>query len=201
MATYYLKIQNLASGDLMIAKSTAITKYDYNKAMNWETTPVIGRMDPIYNFRNTESKIEVGINPSNVDYYQFTDSLSDKTLSDFFDNQEGKTKITTKLQIYDEDGIRSFFYPSYQQNGNSYQLKTAPVFRCYLAASTAVYFDVYCTIPSFSYNQSKYVGDFGRPFYTGLNFTLNVIHTSFSSVGSKYFDSTDGAISPLDPQT
>jgi hypothetical protein len=198
---YYIKIQNLASGDLITAKSSAITKYDYNKTMNWETTPVIGRMDPIYNFRNTESKIEVGMNPSKVEFYKFTDSLNETELNNFFENQKEKTNITTRLEVYDEDGVRSFFYPSYQQNGNSYQLKSAPIFRCYLANSSRVFFDVFCTIPSFSFNQSKYIGQFGTPFYTGLNFTLNVIHTSPESVGSRYFNSSDLPVSPLDEQT
>lgn len=185
MTTYYLKLMNISSGDAIFLTSDSLTKFGWNKNMNWETSLVVGRMDPIQNFRNTESKVDIGIEVSNIKVYK------EVGVEDFFtfESDPNFSSKNVNLDSYSSPDFKGFFYPSYQQDGNSYSIKTAPVFRCQLyiklAAGKKNYFLGYATIPSFQYSKTKYVDENGRSYNTGLDFTLNVIHTKITSVSSK----------------
>lgn len=193
MPNYKIKLMNLSSGDVIYASSTTLKNYGHTKTMNWETSLVVGRMDPIQNFRNTEAKINIGIVTSNV-YYRQLSKMNGKRhtsqdLEEIFQletsNREGIGIVD--LDIYSTEGFRGFFYPSYLQDGNVYSVLTAPVFRCKISSDSKVMFSGYCTIPDFNFEKQKFVNDQGNSFQSILSFTLNVIHTNLKSVSSRTF--------------
>lgn len=195
--TYKLKVQNISSGDIIYGQSKSLIKYNYSKTMNWETTPVVGRMDPIYNFRNTEGKIEIAIESNSVYYCKLDKTPTETGLQDFINKISDLTTAKANgkeipFSYYNpNNGFQSFFYPSYQQNGTTFQMKTAPVFRVQLFNDKSQYVSVYCTIPSFNYSKDKYVDETGKSYITALDLVLNVIHTKPELVGSRFFK-TDG---------
>lgn len=202
--TYKLKVQNISSGDIIYGESSSLIKYNYSKTMNWETTPVVGRMDPIYNFRNTEAKIEIAIEASDFYYCKLNDTPTQDKLNEFnkkisskkeaIDFRGSKKSEAIPFSYYNTgDGFQGFFYPSYQQNGSTFQVKTAPVFRVKLFNQDREYVSVYCTIPSFAYSKDKYTDATGKSYIIALDLVLNVIHTKPELVGSKFFN-TGGTI-------
>jgi hypothetical protein len=194
------KIMNLSSGNIIYFSNANISKYSYNRTMNWETTPVVGRMDPIYNFRNTEGKVEIVLQASGIRIFPFDEIPTKESLKNRIDDESLEGKLYN-IDYYSQRYLSSFFYPSYQQDGKSFFMKTAPVFQCKLInrADKKTFFAGYATIPSFNYEKSKFVGTGGVPLILEVSFTLNVIHDKLIQVGSKYL-STDGA--PIvDPDT
>lgn len=197
--TYKLKVQNISSGDIIYGESSSLIKYNYSKTMNWETTPVVGRMDPIYNFKNTEAKIEIAIEADSVYYCKLNDKPTQVNLNEFNEKIDNKIAASGSggevfFNYYNTgNGFQGFFYPSYQQNGSTFQVKTAPVFRVKLFNANKEYVSVYCTIPSFAYSKDKYTDATGKSYLTSLDLVLNVIHTKPELVGSKFFN-TEGTI-------
>ena len=192
MTTYYFKMMNMSSGTSILVKSDSLTKYGWNKTMNWETSLVVGRMDPIQNFRNTESKIDIGIEATDI--YCFPGESYNRSDFDILNQLlsiDGKQIKKVNMDDYGDEFFRGFFYPSYTVSGNNYAVQTAPIFLCQLSAleqstaNTNTYFYVYATIPSFSYNKDRHVDADGFSYTTQLDFTLNVIHTNIRGVSSK----------------
>lgn len=195
---YILKIMNMSSGTSILVKSDSLTKYGWNKTMNWETTLVVGRMDPIQNFRNTESKIDIGIEAKDIkifDQQYFSQDDFDNLEMILKDKEKKDLVQNVNIDLYSNEFFRGFFYPSYLENNGSYSMLTAPIFRCHLyfgnGKEDQTYFKGFATIPSFQYSKNKYVNENGLPYNIGLDFTLNVIHVNIKSVSSKIVPATD----------
>jgi len=156
--THIIKIQNLSSGDVLMFRDSYIQNYNFKRIVNWDTTNVIGRMDPIKTYKNTEAKIDINftvVNPhkniinfiyeeliSTGDGFQ-TSKLSTKyqreQMNKFFNDLKGAMGKNNGVYGYTENlgTIGKTLYPSYYaekmikgDNPNyNYSMKSAPVLK------------------------------------------------------------------------
>jgi len=222
--THRIKIQNLSSGDIVFFENVFISSYSFKKNLQWDTTNVIGRMDPIKTFKNTESKIDIKfnvLNPHvNIGIARIGSSPSSKQdLEKHFDR-------TKKLRKGDEIGIFSYerqaaviskiLYPSYEasENGVTLFMKSAPVLRVSIYrdeytknGETITIFNGYVTINAFdtSLLAENVSSTDGRRFSTTeFSLLFDVIHTSEDEISSAIEEAALSEVKEenvLDPST
>lgn len=139
-------------------RDSYIQNYNFKRIVNWDTTNVIGRMDPIKTYKNTEAKIDINftvVNPHrNIinfvyeDLYSTGDNFETSVLSTkyqreqmnkFFNDLKSRAGINKGVYGYTENlgTIGKILYPSYYaeqmstgENPNyNYSMKSAPVLR------------------------------------------------------------------------
>ena len=132
-----ITIQNLSSGDILHFRSTSITKYSSRYNINYDSTQVIGRMDPIRNFKNTERIVNASffVKKDKILLYKVEEPIDTQAMTDnFLKFHKGETinptKATNPSVLFND--FNRFFYPSYEKEAGGagqYFMKSAPVFR------------------------------------------------------------------------
>jgi len=211
--THIIKIQNLSSGDVLVFRDSYIQNYSFKRIVNWDTTNVIGRMDPIKTYKNTEAKIDINftvVNPHRniINYIYFppetitsnvTASKIDANkyvsndLKKFFDTLKSDNNFrNTGVYGYAENlgTIGKILYPSYNAGEDNYSMKSAPVLR------VAIYkdqkpenkiFDGYATVNALDVNlKAEDVASPGGRNFSNTEFSIlfDVIHTNEGQVAS-----------------
>lgn len=217
--THNIKIQNLSSGDVLLFRDCFIQNYSFKRNINWDTTNVIGRMDPIKTFKNTETKIDINftiINPHrNIINYIYEEQSkyakptskitpqkhTSKDMETFFKTLKGSIGKNSGVYGYAENlgTIGKILYPSYTASEDNYALKSAPVLRVFIykvGKEQNKIFDGYATVNSLDVNlkaeDSSSPG--GREFSnTEFSILFDVIHTNEGQVAS--------AVEWKDPET
>lgn len=170
MTARNITIQNLSSGDILHFRSVSITKYSSRYNINYDSTQVIGRMDPIRNFKNTERIINASffVKTKSLYHYKRDTPIDPAPSKELFLEIHKETKQLDDKEKLQEKGIRKyepshiydeynrFFYPSYEreaEGAGQYFMKSAPIFRVSVGdfagdnQGNAGFF--YCTIPTF----------------------------------------------------
>lgn len=138
-------------------RDSYIQNYSFKRIVNWDTTNVIGRMDPIKTYKNTEAKIDINftvVNPHrNIINFVYEDLVSlqgfeaskitakyqKDALEKFFNDLKSTAGINRGVYGYTENlgTIGKILYPSYYAEQMStgadpnynYSMKSAPVLR------------------------------------------------------------------------
>lgn len=170
--TRNITIENLSSGDVLHFRSTSITKYSSRYNINYDSTQVIGRMDPIRNFKNTERIINASFFVETKQIHLYKQEDNKERNKDIFSRlhegtEEKKDKERIKLGTNAQtnpsilfNNFNRFFYPSYEQEpggAGQYFMKSAPIFRVSFgkfvvdksAKKTTDTGFFFCTIPTF----------------------------------------------------
>lgn len=192
-------IQNLSSGAVLVFHNPKISDYSIKYAVNWNPVNVLGRMDPIRTFKNTETIIDLKFN-CRSDRMMYIEKKDDVTNEDFFTkvksnigasfgNEEAFQKIkgasTRASSFHLHLGMpRRFFYPSYENRDYSTYMKSAPVFKIYDHCDIL---GGYYTIPNFDIIVR---GDRTNPYSKipsdyDFSLVLNPIHTKETQIASK----------------
>lgn len=206
--THIIKIQNLSSGDVLVFKDCYIQNYSFKRNVNWEITNVIGRMDPIKTFKNTEAKVELSftvVNPHrNIVSHLFDFGFisphfyTKDNLNKFFKNPEKSLDPSTPgtafkgVYGYAEnlETIGKILYPSYTNDNGQYSMKSAPVLRVKVYKDKKeenVIFNGYATVNALDVNlkAEDVSSSGGREFSnTEFNILFDVIHTEEEQISS-----------------
>lgn len=212
--THIIKIQNLSSGDVLVFRDSYIQNYSFKRIVNWDTTNVIGRMDPIKTYKNTEAKVDISftvVNPhrniinyvyfpvEHVPYSGFEESLIDgekyqidpmekffKTLEKPFGSREGIYGYTENLET-----IGKILYPSYDASSDgNYAMKSAPVLRVEIYKDQKTenkIFNGYATVNALDVNlKAEDVSSPGGRQFSNTEFSIlfDVIHTNEGQIAS-----------------
>lgn len=190
-------IQNLSSGAVLVFHNPKISDYSLKYAINWNSVEVLGRMDPIRTFKNTQTIIDLKFN-CRSDRMMYIEKKEDSTNIDFFEQikknignvfNEKKFKTINGAQdrasgFHLHLGMpRRFFYPSYEKRDESAFMKSAPVFKIYDHCGIL---DGYYTIPNFDIIAR---GDRANPYSKvpsdyDFSLVLNPIHTKETQIAS-----------------
>jgi hypothetical protein len=195
--THIIKIQNLSSGDVLVFRDSYIQNYSFKRIVNWDTTNVIGRMDPIKTYKNTEAKIDINftvVNPHrNIIFYPIqTDIMDEITMKNFFNNLSTPFK-TTGIYGYAENlgTIGKMLYPSYDAGADNYSMKSAPVLRVVIYKDRKEQnkiFDGYATVNAIDVNlKAEDVSSPGGRNFSNTEFSIlfDVLHTNEGQVASR----------------
>lgn len=179
--SHTIEITNLVSEDLkLIFNNVYINSYGFKKNLQWETTNVIGRMDPIKTFKNTESKLDI----------KFT----------VIDPHTNIRPRTGDKRFYSYNNIiqtvHKVIYPSYIREeintGEDYYMKSAPVLKVKIYKSNSnIIFDGYCTTNAIDINfRAEDVSSPSAKTFSNLDFSIlfDIIHTRPGEIGSKFYD-------------
>lgn len=198
--------RNEAAQSFLLLDMVKISKYGIRHNINWEETQIIGRMDPIRNFKNTEAILEVQFNVKAPDIHYigptpdsgFTEYDSDiinlvsqLEWEGFYkfvypELKKGERIAGSSKRIHQHGSIvQRFFYPSYEKYDNTYYMKSAPLFRASISEDL---FDGYCVLQSFDL-----VGEgarYGDGVFSDYDITLNlhVVHETVGQVSSRVFE-------------
>ena len=222
--THIVKIQNLASGDVLMFRDSYIQNYSFRRIVNWDTTNTIGRMDPIKTFKNTEAKVELNftvVNPHrNIVTYFYDFGLIDTTvynkqnLDKFFRNPAKTASgwytkspdYTSKQGVYgyteNLETIGKILYPSYVSDNSEYSMKSAPVLRVKIYKDRKeenVIFNGYATVNALDVNlKAEDVASPGGRNFSNVEFNIlfDVIHTKETDVAAAVQE--DLSVSPDD---
>jgi hypothetical protein len=212
--THIIKIQNLSSGDVLVFRDSYIQNYSFKRIVNWDTTNVIGRMDPIKTYKNTEAKVDINftvVNPHRniINYVYFPiqsvpDSNFQETLMNgekyqidlmekFFKTLDNPMGLRSGVYGYTEnlETIGKILYPSYNATGNShYSMKSAPVLRVKIYKDQKPenkIFDGYATVNALDVNlKAEDVSSPGGREFSNTEFSIlfDVIHTNEGQIAS-----------------
>lgn len=199
--THIIKIQNLSSGDVLVFRDSYIQNYSFKRIVNWDTTNVIGRMDPIKTYKNTEAKIDINftvVNPhKNIIHYSLDfGSLSSNfytkdNLNKFFKNPQKSLDNNTRsvpftgVYSYTKNlgTIGNILYPSYTAGADNYSMKSAPVLRVVIYKEEnkeITIFDGYATVNALDVNlKAEDVASPSGKHFSNTEFSIlfDVIHT------------------------
>lgn len=208
--THIVKIQNLASGDVLMFRDSYIQNYSFRRIVNWDTTNTIGRMDPIKTFKNTEAKVELSftvVNPHrNIVSHLFDfgsispDFYTKDNLNKFFKNPEKSLDPSTPgtafkgVYGYTEnlETIGKILYPSYTNDNDDYSMKSAPVLRVKIYKDKKeenVIFNGYATVNALDVNlKAEDVSSAGGRNFSNVEFNIlfDIIHTKEVQIASAF---------------
>lgn len=188
-------LRNESSLDFLLFDHIAISNYSIKNILNWEDTQVIGRMDPIRNFKNTESVLDIKFNvKAPCIYYIEGDAQpqDEETLYRNFykDAYPFREQAVLSKRIHQQGSVvKKFFYPSYEELDTEgvYYMKSAPVFRVKVSEDI---FEGYCVIKDFTLvaDAERHNGSAFSDY--DLNLTFHIIHETPGQVSSTIYKKT-----------
>lgn len=198
-----VKILNLSSANLLELVGCSIEKLNLNYELAWDSTDVIGRMNPIKNYKNTKKTRSITIKvtnmeESNICYFLDTNDMP-KTIGRMLELFKQPTLGIYKRQTLDnilntQAYINKFFFPSYlrenvagdtdDSNKYNYFMKSAPLF-LFEFKSGNLLISTYCIISSFKFSVNG--SDFGNDKVIDkfqLDFEIEEIMSDISQASS-----------------